>query len=126
MWSNTLSPSIFSSITFHNISDNWREDALTLSRRKFCQYALITNLDFFLIENSLKKLIQLNHIVVSPLLNSPFSNNYYSNVYGLLNDDFVTRKVMLSQRVCNLFFIGFTSFIFLFFYRFIIQLVRYL
>lgn len=97
-WSKTLSPSIFLSASVHNVDINWREKALGLSRQKSCKYALIMESNAFLMQNSLKKLMELDKVVVAPLLNSPFG--LHSNVYGLLDDDFVMRIKTLSQRVC--------------------------
>lgn len=76
--------------------DNWRELALQWARRKSCSHAFITSADHFLMENSIRKLISLDKVVISPLLNAPFGN--YSNVHGVLGDDFVYREEIESIR----------------------------
>ncbi|KAI1729339.1 glycosyltransferase family 25 (LPS biosynthesis protein) domain-containing protein [Ditylenchus destructor] len=95
-WSSELS-TLYLTTAVKTSSSNWREDALTYSRSKSCAYALIMDSDAFLMKDSLKQLIDLNKVVVSPLLNAPFGE--YSNVHNLLDEDFVSRKQLSSTRV---------------------------
>lgn len=89
-WINFVSQHIFRSASLKVIDRNWREEALIFSRQHSCNYALITDSDCFILPDTLKRLIDLNLVVVSPLLNAPFGR--HSNVDGLLEDDFVFRK----------------------------------
>uniref|UniRef100_A0A914Z6R7 Glycosyl transferase family 25 domain-containing protein n=1 Tax=Panagrolaimus superbus TaxID=310955 RepID=A0A914Z6R7_9BILA len=76
---------------------NWMEFCLQWSKSQSCNYLFITSPDNLLMENSLKKLINLKFIAVSPLLNGPFGK--YSNVYKLLESDFIERERVESQQV---------------------------
>uniref|UniRef100_A0A914DW51 Glycosyltransferase 25 family member n=1 Tax=Acrobeloides nanus TaxID=290746 RepID=A0A914DW51_9BILA len=89
------------SLELTSSDQNWKETALQWSRRKSCSHAFITTADHFLMENSLRKLIALDKVVVSPLLNAPFGN--YSNVHGVLDDDYVYRVEMESIRIYFLY-----------------------
>ncbi|KAL3090259.1 hypothetical protein niasHS_006711 [Heterodera schachtii] len=67
--------------------DNWREESLLFGRSNFCTFLLILDSDCFLLRDSIRQLISLDKLVVSPLLISPFGGQ--SNAHGLLGEKFV-------------------------------------
>lgn len=88
---------LFLSTGIKNADEHWMEFSLGWARTQACEYFFLTDGDNFLMENSLKKLISLNQIAVSPLMNGPFGR--YSNVYELLDSDFIERKKVGIQQV---------------------------
>jgi len=79
--------------------NNWREKALQEARSRNCAYLFLTNSDELLMEFSLKQLIELKLVVVSPLMNPPLGSGGPSNVHGLLGNDFVFREKIELIRV---------------------------
>lgn len=78
------------STSIHYIVKNWHDESLIFGRKKKCSSILITTSDAFILKHSLKQLMDLKAVVVSPLLNAPFGS--FSNVYNLLGEDFVYRQ----------------------------------
>uniref|UniRef100_A0A914PXS2 Glycosyl transferase family 25 domain-containing protein n=1 Tax=Panagrolaimus davidi TaxID=227884 RepID=A0A914PXS2_9BILA len=76
---------------------NWMEFSLQNSKTQKCSYLFITTPEILVMENTLKKLISLKFVAVSPLMNGPFGK--YSNVYKLLEADFIDREKIESQQV---------------------------
>uniref|UniRef100_A0AC34FP20 Uncharacterized protein n=1 Tax=Panagrolaimus sp. ES5 TaxID=591445 RepID=A0AC34FP20_9BILA len=97
LWSDKMSQLYKSTGLTKSPDANWMEFSLQWSKSQSCNYLFITTPDNLLMENSLKKLISLKLIAVSPLLNGPFGK--YSNVYKLLESDFIERERIESQQV---------------------------
>uniref|UniRef100_A0A914HCF8 Glycosyltransferase 25 family member n=1 Tax=Globodera rostochiensis TaxID=31243 RepID=A0A914HCF8_GLORO len=77
--------------------ENWREEALLFGRSKSCGFVLIMDSDCFLLRDSLRQLISLDKLAVSPLLVSPCGGQ--SNVHGLLGDEFVSGRAKNAVQV---------------------------
>jgi collagen beta-1,O-galactosyltransferase len=78
-------------------STDWHERALKFGRRWSCENLLITDANAFIMADTLRQLMKNEEPVVSPLLNAPFGS--HSNLAGLVNEDFVHRKVQQKIRV---------------------------
>lgn len=102
-WVNFFSD-FYLSAKIQYILKNWREEALIFGRQKACSFILFTTSDAFLMKHSLKQLIGLNSVVISPLLNAPFGK--YSNVYNLLSEDFVFRQKIGFTKVIFIIIFG--------------------
>uniref|UniRef100_A0A7E4ZZN9 ZP domain-containing protein n=1 Tax=Panagrellus redivivus TaxID=6233 RepID=A0A7E4ZZN9_PANRE len=94
-WTNQMTK-IYRTATVLEDRVNWREVSLQWARAKSCDYALISSADDFLMSNTIKKLIDLKFVAVSPLLNGPF--NGFSNVHGLLDKFYYERTKVGSQQ----------------------------
>uniref|UniRef100_A0AC35FDN4 Uncharacterized protein n=1 Tax=Panagrolaimus sp. PS1159 TaxID=55785 RepID=A0AC35FDN4_9BILA len=97
LWSNKML-NLYKSTGFTKSPDsNWMEFSLQNSKTQKCSYLFITTPEILIMENTLKKLISLKFVAVSPLMNGPFGK--YSNVYKLLEADFIDREKIESQQV---------------------------
>lgn len=97
-WANNFPKGFYRSIRVTSNDGNWWESALTYSRQKHCDFAFLGHTDSFLHSDSLRQLISLNKIVVSPLMNSSFG--VYSNAEGLeLKESFLQRDELDFIRV---------------------------
>ncbi|KAI6191701.1 Glycosyltransferase 25 family member [Aphelenchoides bicaudatus] len=88
-WSDSSNSKLYlSTTTSETTNDEWFEQALVFGRRKSCDYAFLLTTDILLSSNALLNLIELNSIVVSPLVLQPFG--YHSNGYGLSRAEHLT------------------------------------
>jgi hypothetical protein len=100
-WVHNFPLGLYRSIISTNNDGNWREKALAFGRRQRCSFLLIMDTDAYLFRDTLRHLISLDKIVVSPLLYSPFET--YTNAEDLkLSGDFTRRKTLNFIRVLYL------------------------
>jgi hypothetical protein len=77
---------------------DWREEALKFGRAKHCDFVLLVGTDSLLLRDTLRHLISLEKVVVTPLLHSPFGT--YSNAQELkLQEEFTQREKLSFVRV---------------------------